>query len=577
MVTSDDPQSTPNHDRLAWFLLVYACLSVTTGAGGIKRPITANDLMRFTWAADPRIAPDGSQVAFVKVAVDADKDDYVTSIWLVPVLAHGQKLEPRRLTNGPRDTAPRWSPDGTRLIFARATEKDGKPQPPQLYLLSLRRGRAQTADRLAQRGLVAGVVPRRQNSRLSERDHARRHRQGPAPRKGKNRSAESDVRVVIREEFRRDNAGYRDVSIPTTSGRSPCPDDRHTRRCLTRAASTDERPVRRGRAHLVQGRQAALFPSRIATSSPTIARTAVRSISFRPTADRSGKSRASPARSMIWRSAPTASGSRFAARSASPRVPLLSPISTWSTPRPAPCRETSPSGFDGDIGSGLTGDQRPPRGGAWAVPVWSRDQTAIIDVAAERGRANLVSIDVASGKVTQLTQADQEVIAFNASADGSRLAVLAATATGLGELFLVEPGAGSPERLTSLNAKLFAELDITPPEEIEYASFDGQKIHAWIQKPPAFQAGTRYPLILNIHGGPHAAYGHTFSHEFHLMAAWICRLLPQPAGEQQLRLRVRQHHPVPISWRRLQGPDGWRGRARAARDRRPKAAGRDGW
>ena len=187
--------------------------------------------------------------------------------------------------------------------------------------------------------------------------------------------------------------------------------------------------------------------------------------------------------------------------------------------------------FEGDIGSGLTGDQRPPHGGSSAVPVWSRDQTAIIDVAAERGRANLVSIDVASGKVTRLTQADQEVIAFDASADGSRLATLAATATGLGELFLVEPGAGSPERLTSLNAKLFEELDITPPEEIEYASFDGQKIHAWIQKPPAFKAGTRYPLILNIHGGPHAAYGHTFSHEFHLMAArGYVVFYPNPRG-----------------------------------------------
>ena len=175
--------------------------------------------------------------------------------------------------------------------------------------------------------------------------------------------------------------------------------------------------------------------------------------------------------------------------------------------------------FDGDIGSGLTGDQRPPRGGSSAVPVWSRDQTAIIDVAAERGRANLVSIDVASGKVTRLTQADQEVIAFSASAEGSRLATLAATATGLGDLFLVEPGAGLPERLTSLNSKLFEELDISPPEEFEYASFDGQKIHAWIQKPAGFKAGTPYPLILNIHGGPHAAYGHTFSHEFHLMAA----------------------------------------------------------
>ena len=71
------------------------------------------------------------------------------------------------------------------------------------------------------------------------------------------------------------------------------------------------------------------------------------------------------------------------------------------------------AGFDGDIGSGLAGDQHPPRGAARALPVWGRDQTAIVDVAAERGRANLVSIDVASGKVTSLTRADQDVIAFS--------------------------------------------------------------------------------------------------------------------------------------------------------------------
>jgi dipeptidyl aminopeptidase/acylaminoacyl peptidase len=122
--------------RLLGLCWLAVGLATSARAEGTKRPIAAKDLMRFTWAADPRIAPDGSRVAFVKVLVDAEKDDYLTSIWLVPVPTQGQTVEPRRLTNGPHDTAPRWSPDGTRLIFARTTEKDGKPQPAQLYLLS---------------------------------------------------------------------------------------------------------------------------------------------------------------------------------------------------------------------------------------------------------------------------------------------------------------------------------------------------------------------------------------------------------------------------------------------------------
>ena len=57
------------------------------------------------------------------------------------------------------------------------------------------------------------------------------------------------------------------------------------------------------------------------------------------------------------------------------------------------------------------------------------------------------------------------------------------------------------------------------PEEIWYTSFDGKKIQGWILKPPGFDASKKYPLILQIHGGPHSAYGNTFTHEFHWMAA----------------------------------------------------------
>ena len=57
------------------------------------------------------------------------------------------------------------------------------------------------------------------------------------------------------------------------------------------------------------------------------------------------------------------------------------------------------------------------------------------------------------------------------------------------------------------------------PEEIWYTSFDGKKIQGWILKPPGFSPSTKYPLILEIHGGPHTAYGNTFTHEFQWMAA----------------------------------------------------------
>src|SRR5207245_2161931 len=80
-------------------------------------------------------------------------------------------------------------------------------------------------------------------------------------------------------------------------------------------------------------------------------------------------------------------------------------------------------------------------------------------------------------------------------------------------------GAPPPRRLTRLNESLLSELRLSAPEEIVYPSFDGRQVQAWILKPPDYDPARRYPLILNIHGGPHAAYGATFDHEFQWMAA----------------------------------------------------------
>jgi dipeptidyl aminopeptidase/acylaminoacyl peptidase len=138
---------------------------------------------------------------------------------------------------------------------------------------------------------------------------------------------------------------------------------------------------------------------------------------------------------------------------------------------------------------------------------------------AEEGRANLKRVDLASGKVGALTTGDQEVVGYTASADGTRLAVLIGTATEIGDLYALDAATGKKTRLTRVNEPLMSELLLPAPEEIRYTSFDGRKIHGWIQKPPGFDPSKKYPFILQVHGGPHAAYGHGFYHEFHWMAA----------------------------------------------------------
>src|SRR5436190_428245 len=116
--------------------ILFALLSVVPIAAQAadKRGITEKDLCDVIWIGDPQISPDGSRVAFVRVSVNEKKIGYDTAIWTVSTT---DKEPPHRLTNGPHDSSPRWSPDGKFLVFMRAAEKDGKPEPRQRAMLPM--------------------------------------------------------------------------------------------------------------------------------------------------------------------------------------------------------------------------------------------------------------------------------------------------------------------------------------------------------------------------------------------------------------------------------------------------------
>jgi dipeptidyl aminopeptidase/acylaminoacyl peptidase len=74
--------------------------------------------------------------------------------------------------------------------------------------------------------------------------------------------------------------------------------------------------------------------------------------------------------------------------------------------------------------------------------------------------------------------------------------------------------------LTNLNKDLFDYKELGKVEEVWYeSSFDGRKIQGWLVKPPNFDSNKKYPLILEIHGGPFANYGFRFSAEVQLFAS----------------------------------------------------------
>ena len=79
---------------------------------------------------------------------------------------------------------------------------------------------------------------------------------------------------------------------------------------------------------------------------------------------------------------------------------------------------------------------------------------------------------------------------------------------------------GSKNRLTELNKDLFDYKELGKVEEVWYeSSYDGRKVQGWLVKPPYFDSKKKYPLVLEIHGGPFANYGFRFSAEVQLYAS----------------------------------------------------------
>src|SRR3989475_4420718 len=179
------------------FLLSLSTLWGATTLVAQQRAMSDSDLLAFRWVASPQISPDGRQSAYVLVTVNAKHDGYETSLWVVST---DGASAPRRRTAGPRDGAPRWSPDGSTLAFLR--NKEGRPQ---LYLLSLAGGEAQQLTDLPKGASAAAWSPDGKTiaftSTTTPEDLAK---------KDTTEKSKSDVRIVTQAEFRGDDEGYFD-------------------------------------------------------------------------------------------------------------------------------------------------------------------------------------------------------------------------------------------------------------------------------------------------------------------------------------------------------------------------------
>ncbi|MFQ5724300.1 MAG: prolyl oligopeptidase family serine peptidase [Terriglobia bacterium] len=477
---------------ISLFLLAAAFLplAATPEAEPPSRTFELMDIFNLEYAADPQFSPDGQRIVYVRTFMDLMSDRRRTNLWLLK--ADGSDHRP--LTSGNRnDFSPRWSPDGARLLYASGI--DGSVQ---LYLRWMDTGQTAKLSQLTRAPSSLSWSPDGRWIAFTmlvpekEKPLARL----PAPPEGAEWAQRP--RVIRRLLYRADGAGYLESGhqqlflLPAEGGtprqvtsgpynvNSPnwTPDGRHI------IFSSNRR----------QDWEYDLLNSEVYALS--LADDSVRALTDRQGPDNSP--RVSPDGRLI-------AYLGFDDRRQGYQVTHLYLM--------------NPDGSDNRL---LAGDfDRDIRN-----LQWSADSHGLFFQYDDEGNTKLAFVSLA-GEVKKLAD-DVGGLSLGRPYSGGDFSVAAngLIAFTLGrpghpaDIAVVESGGGEVRRLTRLNDDLFAFKKLGAVEEIWWeSSYDGRRIQGWIVKPPDFDPAKKYPLILEIHGGPFANYGDRFSAEIQLYAA----------------------------------------------------------
>jgi dipeptidyl aminopeptidase/acylaminoacyl peptidase len=161
---------------------------------------------------------------------------------------------------------------------------------------------------------------------------------------------------------------------------------------------------------------------------------------------------------------------------------------------------------------------------------WTSDSTRILFTAEVKGRTPLDELEVATGRIRQVS-AVGFLDAFVPSPDARWAVVARRQIAHPLELYRISLADGSEIALTAHNATLEAEVDIRPAEEMFVTGADGKKVQVFLIKPHGFDPSRRYPLILNVHGGPQTQWADSFRGDWQVYpGAGYVLAFPNPHG-----------------------------------------------
>ena len=444
-----------------------------------------HDVFRLTGVSDPRLSPDGSKIAYVVWKADQASNTYLSQIFVRD--ATGE----RPLTDGAKtDSQPRWSPDGTRIAFT--SNRGGDDEKSNLYVVDVSGGDPKKLTDLKQSITSIEWSPDGTRIAFCARE----------PDAGYDVADEKarPPRRFTRLRYHLDDVGWT-LDRPQHIFTVPS-DGSEEAQAVTKGDSDDEQPT-----WSPDG-------TRIAFAGTRREDWDIEPIQDICIVDPDGGEVAVVTAGDGWCQAPSWSED-------AKTIAYLYMPGVFEDPRHTRVAVVDTSSGQPTI---LTGDldRNCAPYPLLREPLW--DGTDIVFSLEDRGNTPIYRV-AADGSAPPVPVVDGELNVTGYDVRNGRLVYTATDLVTLPELY--ENG----DRLTNATRGFDDEVGAIAAERFEAISPDGTSVDAWILKPEGFEEGQRYPVLLNIHGGPFTQYGNRFFDEFQVFArAGYVVLFSNPRG-----------------------------------------------
>ncbi|MEC1394013.1 S9 family peptidase [Bacillus velezensis] len=458
----------------------------------MKKLITEEDIASLVSVTDPQYAPDGRRAAYVRTTVNHKRDSYSSAIMVYDT--ESGISNPWTFGDN-RNTSPRWSPDGRRLAFV----SDRENGIPQLYIIDAAGGEAEQAADIPW-GVSDPIWAPDGRSVLVSVSLTSAERADEKEKKKHDEYEPVDIQSLT---YKRDGKGLLNgswaqlVLIHLETGEIQQLTD-HEADHYDAAFSPDGRQLA-FTANLYEpgdaGKPSDVYLMNLADGS-------LKQIT--PHRGSFGSCVFSPDGSYI-----AMLGHENEFRNATLEKAWLYDVKTERLS----CLTDM---LDVHLSDALIADSII--GGVTPRPVWTNDGQGFYVLGSEQGSTGIYYISI-DGLVYPIRLEEEYVNGFAFHPDQKSCIAVIAKPAQPSELYSISLEDGEEKQLTFDNDRFIEERIISVPEKLQYETKDGLTVNGWFLKPAVFEEDQTYPLILYIHGGPHMMYGHTYFHEFQVLAA----------------------------------------------------------